>query len=618
MLSCSVSATHSDFMGDVNIGGNVYASGNLSVFDLTIRSGNSLTLAGAKFSNEGTFTSVDTDFAIHEDEEPTAFLGIYAHNESTWATANIIMEAGIEGLQSILNIIKNSPTHPFAPNASGIINQGDLGLFVDHSSHLAFSHYTNITRDDYGNIIYMDGIQRLMMLNDTSLNLEKVDLLVNGTALADYFIGDGSGLTGVVNYEFGANNFNGSGNFTTSGNVGIGIDPVSKFQVEVPYNTDNDFRKGFSLTWSGGARYMTQGILDGNLRYGFYGRALAGNDEHRVWTVDTWEGGGGALDLDFHRWYSSGNLSMILRDGMVKIGKNLPDMTGPTHTLEVVGDADISGNVNIDKNLTLSDSLIFGQNQWTMYTDPDYASALRIVDSNGYNYLNFRNDTFKPSIQFHASVISRGSGNASASNFGFGWLTLDSATAGASDNLAIGSQALYNLIDGDDNFAVGQNAGESATDSSGSLYLGNYAGYTNNEDNKLFIGNTDTTGRTLIEGDMGTGRLEINGDLFVNGSRLRKVTTIIALSDTRDVKGEDILLWNTAAAPGLIRGFSNGTIGQCLTIIKSSDNNPMTIYHKHASGDQKIVTPDATDLVYADYGGAELCYMGTYWHVVDK
>jgi len=38
---------------------------------------------------------------------------------------------------------------------------------------------------------------------------------------ASYFIGDGSGLTGVgdASYQFGANNFNGSGGFTTTGNI---------------------------------------------------------------------------------------------------------------------------------------------------------------------------------------------------------------------------------------------------------------------------------------------------------------------------------------------------------------------------------------------------------------
>lgn len=196
LLIGSVSAMSTTYE-DITIMGDGYYSGDLSVWDLVVRSGSSIHLAGATFSNEGMFTSVDTDWGVHVDDEPTSFLGIYAHNGTSFTEANLVLEAGNESFNSVFNILKNSPFHPFSPNDSGIINQGNHGTFVDYDSQISWWHYSSLNKDEYGNILSMDDMQKIMTLNNSGLNLYDGNLFVNGTSTANYFIGDGSLLTGI-------------------------------------------------------------------------------------------------------------------------------------------------------------------------------------------------------------------------------------------------------------------------------------------------------------------------------------------------------------------------------------------------------------------------------------
>jgi hypothetical protein len=121
--------------------------------------------------------------------------------------------------------------------------------------------------------------------------------------------------------------------------------------IEIFYNGSNDFHNGFEINWQSDTRHVNFGLMEGNLRFGMFGRGAALND-HRIWTVDMWSGGGGELDMDFHRWYCAGEIGMILRTGMVKIGVNLNETTAPTHNLEVVGNASISTTLDVTGALT--------------------------------------------------------------------------------------------------------------------------------------------------------------------------------------------------------------------------------------------------------------------------
>ena len=438
MLVGNVSAMSNSFMGDG------YFSGNLSVNDLVVRSGTSITLAGARFENEGTFTSVDTDFGVHEDGEPTSFFGVYAHNESAWATSNIIMESGEHGAQSVFNIIKNSPLHPFSPNSSGLINQGDMGLFVDHNSHLAFSHYDNITRDVFGNVIYMSGIQRLMMLNDTALYLEEVDLDVNGSATANYFIGDGSLLTNlnksIINYwtlvgstlsHTGNVTINGDMKINTTGKLGIGLNdsetPTYPLQVQSqnrlspalfikPFEWDStgdyaiihlgdvnnyiesEYLQGVKIGSNWGTR-IYQGATERVHILSAYTRLFSPDGTPEITLND------GRLDLsgplnvrDF--WWGidlSNTIGFRIQDGankersLIDGVKNKwisPDATNNltlnNSGIFVTGDLDVVGNIDVTGNLTLTgsvtDDLTLDDNQHFSVADSKIYSS----DDNGY------------------------------------------------------------------------------------------------------------------------------------------------------------------------------------------------------------------------------------------
>ena len=152
-----------------------YFSGMLTVDDLTVESGSSIKLAGATFENKGHYTSVDTNWMVEHDDQDTAFIGVYANSQGVLTHASLVLEA--QG--SALNLLKNSPLHSRNPDAGGIINEGDCETFVDHNSEISWQHFTELTKDEYGNITDLTDIQSLMRLTDDYLKLEDVGLLVN-------------------------------------------------------------------------------------------------------------------------------------------------------------------------------------------------------------------------------------------------------------------------------------------------------------------------------------------------------------------------------------------------------------------------------------------------------
>lgn len=192
LLVSSVSAMSTTYEDSIFMGGG-YFFGNISVNDLIVRSGQSIHLAGVTFSNEGLFTSVDTDWGIHVDDEKTAFLGIYAHNGTDETIANLILEAGEENNASIFNIIKTN--FQFDSGGVAFINEdGHMSSFVQHNTFFNWGHYDNLTKDEFGNAQGLIGVQSLMVLNDTTLKM-------NGEIIAEYFIGDGSLLTGITSHD---------------------------------------------------------------------------------------------------------------------------------------------------------------------------------------------------------------------------------------------------------------------------------------------------------------------------------------------------------------------------------------------------------------------------------
>ncbi len=181
----SVATTGDIIANNLNISGdlvinNLNVSGKVTTGDLEIISGSSITLAGAKFTNEGFFTSIDTNWII-DSGQSTSFLGVYSSNESDFAVADIV----IQNVQNkSLNIIKSSETNPFAPNAGSIINEdGSLTMRMNHGQDFVVAHFDSLTKDDRGNVISLTGTERVLIINETHMTLNEATILrINGVA----------------------------------------------------------------------------------------------------------------------------------------------------------------------------------------------------------------------------------------------------------------------------------------------------------------------------------------------------------------------------------------------------------------------------------------------------
>jgi hypothetical protein len=297
------------------------------------------------------------------------------------------------------------------------------------------------------------------------------------------------------------------------------------------------------------------------------------------------------------------------------------------------GDFYIDENLYVDKKATaetliVTDHMHIGGDtgdatSWWIEKQSN-TNHLQFKDGTGTVHLELESDGADPTIEVIGNFEATGTGSAAPSNLGIGYQVLDTAEASSERNLAVGSYPLFQITLGDDNAAYGHRAGYSATESSRSLYLGHYAGYVNDSDDKMFIGNTDSSGRTLIEGDMSTNVLTVRGDLIVTGSinkqgSVTHGTTIIATGgDAIDVTGLSIIFVNSTTGNRVIGGFANGVLGQTIRIIKTTTNNNIILEHFESSGTQKILTPDTVDLTLAMYGGVELVCDGVAWYVVER
>jgi hypothetical protein len=175
ILVGTISAMSNSFKGDVNIEGMI--TGN----ELNITTNDSIYMGFLRIDNQGYHATFRSDLDVYLNDEPTTYFSITNHNNSLWSEANLVLRSGNSSTDSALNLVKNSPFHPFTANASGLINEGPHGTFVDHNSQISWWHFSTLDKDENGNLVNLSGMQRLMMLNDSSLNLEQVDLYVNGS-----------------------------------------------------------------------------------------------------------------------------------------------------------------------------------------------------------------------------------------------------------------------------------------------------------------------------------------------------------------------------------------------------------------------------------------------------
>lgn len=141
---------------------------NLIVNDLTVVNGSSIKLAGATFENAGFYTMVDTNFLFENNKQPGAFIGVYADNESNSSGASLVLRNNIN---SSFNIFKSSEFHPWLTGEANILNQdGAINFFVDSRDEFIFSHYVNLTMDEYGKFENLTVTKQLLNLGNDDLN----------------------------------------------------------------------------------------------------------------------------------------------------------------------------------------------------------------------------------------------------------------------------------------------------------------------------------------------------------------------------------------------------------------------------------------------------------------
>ncbi len=162
------------------------------------------------------------------------------------------------------------------------------------------------------------------------------------------------------------------------------------------------------------------------------------------------------------------------------------------------------------------------------------------VNDSAERYLSFDYDSTNPYMHIRCNILSPGMGALDASNLTYGWRNLQNNVSG-SHNLAVGTEALLALTTahsntalghnslgtltiGNSNIAIGSYAGFSVGDASGGLYIGNYAGYLTDEEDYLFIGNSDaSTGATIIEGNMDNRFLNFRSTVEADGLMMDRV-----------------------------------------------------------------------------------------------
>jgi hypothetical protein len=187
--------------------GDASLLGELTVEDLTVRSGHSITLAGAHFENQGHYTSVDTNWIVENEGEVSSFLGAYVTTDSDHGEAYLIAQ-NYEGYS--IDVVKYGQNHPDGLANDGIIvnDGGDFGIFTDHDSVFSIGHFDDLTKDAYGTITGFSGKSDILTLTETHFTLRTANVFsLAGVNLERYSIPVGAvTFTGLkVDDDFSVN-----------------------------------------------------------------------------------------------------------------------------------------------------------------------------------------------------------------------------------------------------------------------------------------------------------------------------------------------------------------------------------------------------------------------------
>jgi len=109
----------------------------------------------------------------------------------------------------------------------------------------------------------------------------------------------------------------------------------------------------------------------------------------------------------------------------------------------------------------------------------------------------------------------------------------------------------------------------------------------------------------------------IAGFLYLNGILTVKSTTVDTSTDALDVSTATSFEIDSTDGDVTIGGLANGTPFQLVLITKKESANNVIIENNEATGTQKILTPDGSDITLSLYGGVVLWYSGSFWFVIN-
>ena len=104
-------------------------------------------------------------------------------------------------------------------------------------------------------------------------------------------------------------------------------------------------------------------------------------------------------------------------------------------------------------------------------------------------------------------------------------------------------------------------------------------------------------------------------------STFQRSTPFVALSTDSDalvVSQANNVLVDASGGVVTLGGFSGGSIGQTVQIVNTDDTNPLVIEHNEATGTEKFILPDGTDMTLTSTGGLVVRYDGSFWYGVSS
>jgi hypothetical protein len=258
----------------------------------------------------------------------------------------------------------------------------------------------------------------------------------------------------------------------------------------------------------------------------------------------------------------AGGTGLVWTSSTSRLGVNI---TSPTVTLDVNGNAKINGRLNLN---TGTNNTVAGDSAGSSITTASdnvfigTGSGFAATSSGSQNtfvgtYAGFRNNATSNTAVGIYAFYGGSASNSSFDNTCVGNASLFNVTS-AYFNTCIGTRTGYNITNGNNNTIVGYSAGENITTGASNVFLGKGAGgQETTASNRLYIANTNTT-TPLVYGEFDNSLVRFRNVVQIYGTGTSSSSTPLYVQD-----GSAANLF-TVRADGAF-AFKGGTVGVAQT-----------------------------------------------------